>query len=171
MPDWFRDDHSGVRLDPSREHDYKSPVTGKALEERTEQNYFFNLQNYETRLLEHINANPDFIRPGARKNEVLGRIKQGLQRVPVSRAINPDDPASQWGIRMPGDDNHRVYVWIDALINYYSTIDTDERRRYWPAQVHVMAKDILWFHAVIWPCMHMALGLALPECAQPENAK
>ena len=148
----------------AREHDFKSPVTGKDLVKRTEQNYFFDLAKYESRLLEHIEANTGFIRPDARKNEVLGRIKQGLQRVPVSRAIDESDPTTGWGIRMPGDDAHRVYVWIDALFNYYSTIDTDDRAHYWPADVHFIAKDILWFHAVIWPCLLMALGKDLPGC-------
>lgn len=146
----------------AREHDYKSPVTGRALEKRTEQNYFFRLSRFQDRLLSHIDANPDFIRPEARRNEVLGRIRQGLQDVPVSRAIDPADPAGAWGIRMPGDDGHRVYVWIDALFNYLSVVDTPERRRFWPATAHVLGKDILWFHAVIWPCMLMALGEELP---------
>ena len=148
----------------AREHDFKSPVTGKELVQRTEQNYFFDLAKYEARLLDHINENPGFIKPDARRNEVLGRIKQGLQRVPVSRAIDESDPATAWGIRMPGDDAHRVYVWIDALFNYLSVIDTPDRQKYWPATVHFIAKDILWFHAVIWPCLLMALGKDLPRC-------
>ncbi len=148
----------------AREHDYKSPVTGRELVKRTEQNYFFDLAKYEPRLLAHIEANPDFIKPAARRNEVLGRIRQGLQRVPVSRAIDEADPATSWGIRMPGDDAHRVYVWIDALFNYLSTIDAEDRRKYWPADVHFIAKDILWFHAVIWPCLLMALDKPLPGC-------
>lgn len=161
---WDGSQEEYVTETTAREHDFKSPVTGRPLEQRTEKNYFFHLDRYAERLQAHIEANPGFIRPEARKNEVLGRIKQGLQRVPVSRAIKDDDAASQWGIRMPGDDGHRVYVWIDALFNYYSAIDTDERRQYWPAQVHVMAKDILWFHAVIWPCLLMALDHPLPGC-------
>ncbi len=148
----------------AREHEFKSPVTGKDLVKRVEQNYFFDLGKYEARLLAHIEANPGFIRPEARRNEVLGRIRQGLQRVPVSRAIDESDPATAWGIRMPGDEGHRVYVWIDALFNYMSAVDSDERRKYWPADVHFIAKDILWFHAVIWPCLLMALGKDLPGC-------
>jgi methionyl-tRNA synthetase len=77
------------------------------------------------------------------------------------RAVKEGDVA--WGILMPGDDTHRVYVWIDALFNYYTAIDTDERRRYWPADMHIIAKDILWFHAVIWPAMLMALGVEPPR--------
>jgi len=146
----------------ARENDYNSPVTGKPLEKRTEQNYFFKLSKYEDRLLAHIDANPGFIRPDARKNEVLGRIKTGLNDIPISRAVGPDD--DDWGVYIPGDDTHRVYVWIDALFNYLTTIDSPERRKYWPADVHLIAKDILWFHAVIWPCILTAMGEKLPGC-------
>jgi len=146
----------------AREHDYNSPVTGRPLEKRTEKNYFFKLSRYGDRLLKHIEEHPGFIRPDARRNEVLGRIRTGLNDIPVSRAVSADD--DDWGIHMPGDDTHRVYVWIDALFNYLTAIDTDERRAFWPADVHLIAKDILWFHAVIWPCMLMALGEELPRC-------
>jgi methionyl-tRNA synthetase len=141
---------------------YTSPVTGRPLVKKTEKNYFFRLSKYEAALKAHIDANPEFIQPDARRNEVLGRLREGLQDVPVSRAIG-DDPASQWGIRMPGDPSHRIYVWIDALFNYLSAVDTPERGRFWPPAVHVMAKDILWFHAVIWPAMLMALEKPLPR--------
>ncbi|MGQ0628811.1 MAG: methionine--tRNA ligase [Phycisphaerales bacterium] len=141
---------------------FTSPVTGRPLAKKVEKNYFFRLSKYEARLRAHIDANPEFILPEARRNEVLGRLREGLQDVPLSRPIT-DDPASQWGIRVPGDEAHRIYVWIDALFNYLSAIDTPERRAWWPPAVHVMAKDILWFHAVIWPCMLMALGEPLPR--------
>lgn len=162
---WFdQSQEEYVTESTAREHDYNSPVTGQPLTKRSEQNYFFRLSAYQDRLLEHIERNPLFIQPDARRNEVLGRIKQGLQDVPVSRAAGETVPgAEQWGITMPGDDDHRVYVWIDALFNYLTTVDTDRRRKYWPAQVHIIAKDILWFHAVIWPCMLMALGEQLPR--------
>lgn len=149
----------------ARENDYNSPVTGKPLEKRVEQNYFFRLSKYEDRLLAHIDANPGFIKPEARKNEVLGRIKAGLNDVPISRAVGPDD--DDWGVYIPGDETHRVYVWIDALFNYLtipSDPSTPDRSKYWPADVHLIAKDILWFHAVIWPCMLMALDAELPRC-------
>ncbi|MCH7792444.1 MAG: methionine--tRNA ligase [Planctomycetes bacterium] len=147
----------------ARKAEFKSPVTGKPLEKRTEKNYFFRLSKYGDRLREHIEAHGSFILPEARRNEVLGRIRQGLQDVPISRAITDESDAVQtWGIRMPGDDTHRIYVWIDALFNYLSAVDTDERRELWPATVHVIAKDILWFHAVVWPCMLMALERELP---------
>jgi len=161
---WDHSQEEYVTESTAREHDFKSPVTGKELVKRTEENYFFRLSHYAERLLAHIEANPGFIKPEARKNEVLGRIKAGLQDVPVSRRADPNDPASQWAITMPGDPKHRVYVWIDALFNYLSVIDTPERESFWPADIHLMAKDILWFHAVIWPCMLMALDKPLPGC-------
>lgn len=146
----------------AKAHDYKSPVSGKPLEKRTEKNYFFKLSAYEERLASHIEDHPRFVQPEARRNEVLGRLRQGLQDVPVSRAVR--DGEGDWGIRMPNDPDHRVYVWIEALCNYLSVVDTPERRRYWPASVHLLAKDILWFHAVVWPAMLMAMGEALPAC-------
>lgn len=161
----------------AKENDFKSPVTKKPLERRTEKNYFFNLPKYEERLKRAIESGEIQILPEARRNEVLGRIKTGLQRIPVSRAIKPGD--ADWGIKMPGDPNHRVYVWIEALCNYLSVVDTPERRKYWPKPsggqpntgeplakapiIHFMAKDILWFHAVIWPAMLMALGESVPQ--------
>ncbi len=148
----------------AREAGFKSPVTGRQLVKRKERNYFFRLAAYEQRLLAHIDANPGFIRPDARRNEIVGRIQQGLQDVPVSRGIDPSNPATAWGIRVPGDPSHRVYVWIDALFNYLSIVDTPERRKYWPASGHLIGKDILWFHAAIWPALLMALGEPLPGC-------
>jgi methionyl-tRNA synthetase len=141
---------------------YTSPVTGNPLEKRTEKNYFFRLSAYQDRLRAHIESDRGFIRPESRRNEVLGRLREGLSDVPISRAVT-SDPTTQWGIRMPRDPSHRIYVWIDALFNYLSVVDTAERRRFWPASVHVMAKDILWFHAVIWPSLLMALGEPLPR--------
>lgn len=145
----------------AKEHGFKSPVTGKPLEKRTEKNYFFRLSGYEDRLRAHFEAHPEFVLPEARRNEVLGRLRQGLNDVPVSRAVKEGD--ADWGILMPGDPGHRVYVWIEALCNYLTAVDEPARRKYWPPAVHVMAKDILWFHAVIWPAMLMALGEALPR--------
>jgi methionyl-tRNA synthetase len=147
----------------AKAHEYKSPVSGKPLEKRTEQNYFFRLSAFEARLRDHLENNPTFVQPEARRNEVLGRLRQGLQDVPVSRAVK-DGSGEDWGIRMPNDPGHRVYVWIEALCNYLTVVDTPERRKYWPASMHLLAKDILWFHAVVWPAMLMAMGEALPGC-------
>jgi methionyl-tRNA synthetase len=148
----------------AKEAGFKSPISGKPLVKRTEPCYFLKLSQFQDRLAAHISAHPRFIQPDARRNEVLGRIRTppGLQDVPISRPVT-DDPATQWGIRMPGDPAHRIYVWIDALFNYLTVVDTPERRKYWPPAVHVLGKDILWFHAVIWPAMLMALGEPLPE--------
>lgn len=151
----------------AKESDYKSPVTGRPLEKRTEQNYFFRLDKYAGWLRSDIESGAIRVLPEARKNEVLSRIEQGLQKVPVSRRIKPED--ADWGIRMPNDAEHRIYVWIEALCNYLTVVDEPARRRYWPPAepeaaelsapvVHFMAKDILWFHAVIWPAMLRALG-------------
>ncbi len=146
----------------AKEAGYKSAVSGRPLVRRTEPCYFFRLSAYQERLREHIEGNPGFVQPEARRSEVLGRLRQGLQDVPVSRPVT-DDPATQWGIRMPGDEAHRIYVWIDALFNYLTTVDTPERRHLWPARVHLIGKDILWFHAVIWPALLMGLGEPLPR--------
>ena len=145
----------------AKDASYKSPVTGKDLVKRTERNYFFKLSAYHDRLVEHLARNPEFILPESRRNEVLGRLRERLVDIPISRGIT-DDPSSQWGIRMPEDATHRIYVWIDALFNYLSVIDTDEKQDFWPPSAHLLAKDILWFHAVIWPCLLMALGRPLP---------
>ena len=153
-----------VTENAAREHDYLSPVSGKPLERRAEENYFFRLDRYQDRLLGALESGELGVLPEARRNEVLARVRQGLQKVPVSRRIKDDEPddVRRWGVLMPGDPQHRVYVWIEALLNYVTAIETDERRRYWPATVHLIAKDILWFHAVIWPAMLMALGRGLP---------
>ncbi|MCC6660644.1 MAG: class I tRNA ligase family protein [Phycisphaerales bacterium] len=142
----------------AREAGYKSAISGRPLVKRTEPCYFFRLSEYQVRLLEHIEGNPAFIQPDARRQEVLGRLRPPavLNNVPVSRPVT-DDPATQWGIRIPGDPAHRLYVWIDALFNYLTAVDTDERRALWPCTVHLIGKDILWFHAVIWPALLMAL--------------
>jgi methionyl-tRNA synthetase len=135
----------------ARECEFRSPVNGRPLVRRREQNYFFRLSAYQDALLAHLDAHPEFVEPAARRNEVLARIRAGLNDVPITRS-----GGGEWGIGFPGDESHLIYVWIDALINYVSLVDDDARRRYWPADVHLIGKDILWFHAVIWPAMLMA---------------
>jgi len=142
----------------AQEYDYKSPFNGKPLVRKKEKNYFFKLSRYAEPLLKLLADQPDFVQPDIRRNEVVNRIREGLNDVPISRTGGGD-----WGIKVPGDDAHVIYVWIDALINYLSTVDTPERIHYWPADVHLIAKDILWFHAVIWPAMLMALKRPLPR--------
>ncbi len=136
----------------AKELNFKSAINGKPLVRKSEENYFFRLSAYATPLVELLTAHPEFVQPDARRNEVLGRLREGLNDVPISRT------GTDWGVGIPGDEAHKVYVWIDALINYVSGIDTPDRRGYWPADVHIIAKDILWFHAVIWPAMLMALA-------------
>ena len=143
------------------EHDFKCPVSGKPLQRVTEANYFFRLGNYRDRLLAHLDAHPDFIKPQARFNEVYSRVSEGLRDLAISR------PTLDWGIRMPNDPDHTIYVWVDALCNYITALDyTDQKDawRHWPADVQLIGKDILWFHAVIWPCLLMALDVELPRC-------
>jgi hypothetical protein len=149
----------------AKDLDYKSPITGKPLVRATEENYYFRLSAYQEPLLALFEAQPDFVQPPARRNEMLGRLREGLTDVPISRTN------FSWGIPMPGDERHVIYVWIDALLNYITALGLGEpagepvraaREHYWPASVHVMAKEIAWFHAVIWPAMLMALQLPLP---------
>ena len=143
----------------AKETDYKSPISGRPLVRKSEKNDFFALSNYQDRLLNLIERdNPTFVQPEARRQEVLARIREGLNDVPISRA-----GARGWGIPIPDDPDQTIYVWIDALFNYRTAIDTPDRLPYWPASVHLIAKDILWFHAVIWPAMLMALDWPLPK--------
>jgi len=142
--------------------DGKCPECGREVEYVKEENYFFKLSKYEKRLIKHIEENPDFVIPETRKNEVLGLLKQGLRDISVSRT------AVEWGVPIPFDSKHYCYVWVDALINYisapgYSTKDDKLFKKYWPADQHHIGKDILKFHAVIWPALLMSLELELPE--------
>ncbi|MGD0650222.1 MAG: methionine--tRNA ligase [Verrucomicrobiia bacterium] len=142
----------------AKEYEYKSPVNSRPLERKTEKNYFFRLSRYAEALLKRMEEQPDFVQPDERRNEMVNRIREGLNDVPISRISTGD-----WGIKVPGDDQHVIYVWIDALINYLSTVDTDDRRHWWPADVHLVGKDILWFHSVIWPALLLALKRPLPR--------
>ncbi len=126
-----------------------------------ENNYFFALSRFADRLRKHIEDNPDFIRPESRKNEMLGVLSQGLEDISISRK------GKKWGVPLPGAEDHVVYVWFDALINYVSALGFadggDEKyRRYWPADCHIIGKDITRFHCLIWPAMLMAAGIPLP---------
>ncbi|MEP6755603.1 MAG: methionine--tRNA ligase [Chthonomonadales bacterium] len=132
------------------------------LRRMSEENYFFRLSDYGDRLLAHIEANPTFLEPEFRRNEVISFIKQGLRDMSVAR------PTSGWGIPVPGDPSQVVYVWFDALINYLVSAgwpnDDAKFKEIWPANVHLMGKEIyVRFHATLWPAMLMALDLPLPE--------
>jgi methionyl-tRNA synthetase len=127
----------------------------------TEDNYFFKLSKYGAPLLEHIRKNPEFIVPEIRRNEILNVIEGGLEDISVSRA------SGTWGIPLPIDPSQTVYVWFDALINYITGVGYPELngnfRRYWPADLHVIGKDITRFHCIIWPAMLMSAGISLPK--------
>ncbi|MGE5674215.1 MAG: methionine--tRNA ligase [Mycobacterium leprae] len=138
------------------------PDCGRPVERMTEESYFFRLSKYADRLLQHIEANPDFIQPASRRNEMVAFIKQGLEDLCVSRA------SVKWGIPVPVDENQVIYVWLDALSNYitalgWGTANDDLYRRFWPADVHLVGKEIMRFHTIIWPCILMALGEPLPH--------
>jgi methionyl-tRNA synthetase len=139
----------------------KCPDCGREVELLKEESYFFNMSKYAPRLLEHIAAHPGFIQPESRRNEIVNFIKSGLEDLCVSRTT------FKWGIPVPFNNQHVVYVWFDALINYLTGIgymqDQKKFNNYWPANVHLMAKDIIRFHAIIWPIMLMALDLPLPQ--------
>ncbi len=147
------------------QNDYKSEVNGKPLIRKSEKNYFFKLKSYREPLLAfYAQRDADgvpFVQPDARRNEIVNRIKE-MDDVPISRS-----GSGGWGIPVPGEAEQTIYVWIDALFNYLTFVDTDadspmgDRRKFWQAgAVHFIAKDILWFHAAIWP----ALLLALQKC-------
>lgn len=149
--------------DSDLENGHDCPMCGRPLQFVEEENYFFKLSAYEDKLLAYYEENPDFIRPQIRKNEVLSFVKGGLKDLSVSRSN------VAWGIELPWDTSHTVYVWFDALINYMTAVGyadenrTEEYARRWPAQVQFVGKDIIRFHCVIWPAMLMAAGLKLPE--------
>jgi methionyl-tRNA synthetase len=132
-----------------------SPDSGKPLQLLSEDTYFFKLSRFGSALLEHYKKNPDFLSPSQRAQEIISFVESGLEDISVSRA------KVKWGIPVPGDPEHTIYVWFDALINYWSaTTGTDDL---WPADVHIVGKEIFRFHAVIWPAMLMAAGLPLPK--------
>jgi methionyl-tRNA synthetase len=130
-------------------------------ERRSEPCYYFEFSRFQDRLLEYYDQNPDFIQPESRRNEVLNRVQSGLQDINITR-IGQD-----WGIRVPFDEAFTIYVWFDALLNYITGIGygTDEARfrRWWPADIHFIGKDITWFHCALWPAMLFAAGLEVPR--------
>jgi len=135
-------------------------IHSKPLELLQEKNYFFKLSEFQDKLLALYKDEPDFIRPDSARNEVVSFVKNGLKDLSISRS------AFDWGIRVPWDDSHVIYVWVDALLNYATAIgygsDPEQFERRWPG-FHVVGKDILRFHAVIWPAMLMAAGLEVPR--------
>lgn len=149
----------------ARQFGFLSPINRKPLLRRKEPCFFFRLSAYEDDVIKLIESEQLKIYPEVRKEELLMRLREGLRDIPCSRPR-----AGNWGIAVPGAPDQTVYVWIDALLNYLSAVNTSERRELWPPTHQIVGKDILWFHAVIWPGMLLALrksqpfsSLALPE--------
>ncbi len=141
----------GVRREP----------LGSEVEWVEEESYFFKLSAYQDKLLAHIEKNPDFILPAERRNEVVSFIKSGLRDLSISRT------SFDWGAKVPGDEKHVMYVWVDALTNYITACGypdkNNEKWHYWPANIHMMGKDIIRFHAIYWPAFLMSAGVELPK--------
>ena len=142
--------------------DGNCPDCGRPTELIKEESYFFKMSKYQDQLLQYIEDHPDFIQPVARRNEMINFIKQGLEDLCISRTT------FDWGIPVPINDKHVIYVWFDALTNYISALgygtDNDELyQKFWPANIHLVGKDIARFHAIIWPCILMAADLPLPK--------
>ncbi|MGI6103379.1 MAG: methionine--tRNA ligase [Patescibacteria group bacterium] len=126
-------------------------------ERRTEENYFFKLTAYVPRVIEAIESGAMKVEPTMRRNEVLARLKGEVRDISISR------PGLSWGVPLPWDNSHTAYVWVEALLNYLSALEKVGRTELWPANVQLMGKEILWFHAGIWPALLLAGGYALPE--------
>ena len=169
--DIYKDEYKGLYCTPcesfwteSQLVDGKCPDCGREVKEAKEEAYFFKLSKYQKKLEDYIEEHPDFILPVSRKNEMLNNfIKPGLQDLCVSRT------SFKWGIPVTFDDKHVVYVWLDALTNYITNIgydvdkETDEFKRLWPADLHLIGKDIVRFHSIYWPCFLWSLGLEIPK--------
>ena len=141
--------------------DGKCPDCGRPVEKMAEESYFFKLSKYQNRILEYIETHPDFIQPVSRRNEMINFIKQGLEDLCITRTT------FDWGIPVPFDPKHVVYVWFDALLNYFTAIgygtDEEKFKKFWPANIHLVGKEIVRFHSIIWPIMLMAMGEELPK--------
>ncbi|MAG18158.1 MAG: methionine--tRNA ligase, partial [Candidatus Diapherotrites archaeon] len=135
------------------------PVHGTKPEKVKEESYFFKMSKYQQQWLDYVEKNPEFIYPVRRRQEIVNRVKEGLRDLSVSRT-NFD-----WGIKLKNNKEHVIYVWFDALLNYLSGIDypSKKSKKYWPADIHVIGKDILWFHSVIWPIMLFSAGIEPPK--------
>jgi len=142
---------SGEKLSPQ----------GTLVEWTAEESWFFRLSAYQDRLLAHYEANPGFIRPETRRNEVLRFVEGGLSDLSISRT------SFDWGVKVPGSENHVMYVWLDALTNYLTGLgypgDTEGYRKFWPADLHIIGKDVVRFHAVYWPAFLMSAEIPLPK--------
>ena len=141
--------------------DGKCPDCGRPVQKAKEEAYFFKLSKYQDRLLELFETNPDFLKPDTRRNEMIAFVKQGLEDLCISRST------FDWGIPVPINEKHVMYVWLDALSNYITALGWPDEpelyEKYWPADVHLVGKEIVRFHTVIWPAMLMSAGLPLPK--------
>jgi methionyl-tRNA synthetase len=150
-PDELTSAEDGSKLSPQ----------GTPVEWTVEESWFFRLSKYQQPLLDHYAANPEFIQPDSRRNEVVRFVEGGLKDLSISRT------SFDWGVPVPGGNSHVMYVWLDALTNYITGLgypdDTELWRRYWPADVHLIGKDVVRFHAVYWPAFLMSAGIALPK--------
>ena len=166
--DIYKGEYKGLYCTPCEaywtEHQLKDgqcPDCGRPVEEVAEEAYFFKMSHYADRLLAHIERCPDFIQPVSRRNEMINFIRQGLDDLCISRT------SFDWGIPVPTDKKHVIYVWFDALTNYLTPVgflsDPEKFHRYWPANLHLVGKEIVRFHSIIWPAILMALDLPLPK--------
>lgn len=168
--DIYKDEYEGYYCKPcesfwtkSQLVDGKCPDCGREVSLMKEESYFFRLSKYQDRLIKLIEENPEFLQPKSRQNEMLNNfLRPGLQDISVSRT------SFDWGVKVPFDPKHVVYVWIDALTNYitalgYGSDDTTLFDKYWPADIHMMGKEIVRFHSIIWPAILMALDIPLPK--------
>ncbi len=168
--DIYKGEYEGWYCEPCESYftetqlvDYKCPDCGREVKKMKEESYFFNMKKYSDRLLEYYDNHPDFIKPEYRKDEMINNfIKPGLEDLCVTRT------SFDWGIKVLSDPKHVIYVWLDALTNYitalgYMSDDDSLFKKYWPADVHVVAKDIARFHLIYWPIFLMALDLLLPK--------
>ena len=141
--------------------DGKCPDCGRPVEKMKEEAYFFRLSKYQDRLLEMFEKNPEFLEPESRRNEMINFIKQGLEDLCISRST------FDWGIPVPIDEKHVIYVWLDALSNYITALgypdEPEKYEKYWPCDIHLVGKEIVRFHTIIWPAMLMSAGLPLPK--------
>ncbi|MFH2062626.1 MAG: methionine--tRNA ligase [bacterium] len=153
----------GFKLEGDLDDGGLCPLHKKAPEQVKEKNYFFRLTAYREQLLKHIDERPEFIQPVARRNEVRSYVEKFMTDISISRDVG----SVRCGIPVPGDDSQVIYVWFDALINYLSAVGfgTDEAKfeKWWPADLHLVGKDIIKFHCALWPAMLMSAGLPLPK--------
>jgi len=155
---WYCVDCEAFYLDKDLEGKI-CPIHKKELNWIKEESYFFKTSIYQNQILEHIKRNKEFIIPESRRQEIINRLESGLKDLSLSRS------KLDWAIPIPFDKKYTIYVWFDALLNYISGLDfpKEKFKKYWPADIHLIGKDILWFHTVIWPAILLALNLELPK--------